>query len=172
MVLALVLLALALQLSGAPPAAAGAAPVARGGNSLPLALDLIALALHGGQPVDRALVAAAPAAGPHAEAFRHVARLLALGADPAEAWSAVCDDPSLVPIAAAARRSARSGARLAGAFETLARELRAHSRSRSTSRAHRVGVLVAAPLGLCFLPSFVCLGIIPTLLGLARSALT
>jgi hypothetical protein len=33
-------------------------------------------------------------------------------------------------------------------------------------------VLVAAPLGLCFLPAFVCLGIIPTVVGIAGAVLS
>jgi hypothetical protein len=28
-------------------------------------------------------------------------------------------------------------------------------------------VLIAGPLGLCFLPAFVCLGIVPVIVGLA-----
>lgn len=31
----------------------------------------------------------------------------------------------------------------------------------------RVGVLAVAPLGLCFLPAFVLLGIVPVVVGLA-----
>ncbi len=33
--------------------------------------------------------------------------------------------------------------------------------------AERAGVLIAGPLGLCFLPAFLCLGIVPVVLGLA-----
>ena len=36
----------------------------------------------------------------------------------------------------------------------------------------RAGVLAAAPLGLCFLPSFVCLGIVPIVVGIARGVFT
>ena len=32
-------------------------------------------------------------------------------------------------------------------------------------------VLVAGPLGLCFLPAFVCLGIVPVVIGLADGML-
>ena len=35
----------------------------------------------------------------------------------------------------------------------------------------RAGVLVSGPLGLCFLPAFVCLGIVPVVVGLARDVL-
>ena len=96
-----------------------------------------------------------------------MARLLHLGADPADAWSTVADDPALAPVAAVGRRSAHSGVRLADGVEALADDLRAQARRLGLARAHRAGVLAAAPLGLCFLPAFVCLGIAPALIGLA-----
>ncbi|NJA60175.1 translation initiation factor IF-2, partial [Streptomyces sp. NEAU-H3] len=37
----------------------------------------------------------------------------------------------------------------------------------ATAAARRAGVLVTAPLGLCFLPAFLILGVAPVLLGLA-----
>jgi pilus assembly protein TadC len=139
--------------------------------SLPLALDLIAVALRAGQPVDAALIVAAPAAGELAGDLVRVGRLLRLGADPVDAWGAVTDVPGLAAVAAAARRSATSGIRLAGAFEAMAAQLRVDRRAAGQARAQRVGVLAAAPLGLCFLPSFVCLGIVPALIGLAEHVL-
>ena len=35
----------------------------------------------------------------------------------------------------------------------------------------RAAVLVAGPLGLCFLPAFVCLGVLPVVVGLADGML-
>ena len=35
------------------------------------------------------------------------------------------------------------------------------------ARAERAGVLVTGPLGLCFLPAFLALGIVPVVVGLA-----
>jgi Flp pilus assembly protein TadB len=139
--------------------------------ALPLALDLIAVALRAGQPVDTALITVAPAAGDLAGELLRVGRLLRLGADPVDAWDAVADVPALAAVAAAARRSATSGIRLAATLEAVAAQLRADQRAAGEARAHRVGVLAAAPLGLCFLPSFVCLGIVPALIGLAAHVL-
>ena len=52
---------------------------------------------------------------------------------------------------------------------------RAHGRRRAHDDAHaraeRAGVLVSGPLGLCFLPAFVCLGIVPVVIGLAGTTL-
>ena len=70
-------------------------------------------------------------------------------------------------MAVAARRSASSGARLAGALEQVAAELRSAARHDALARAQRAGSFAVAPLGLCFLPAFVCLGIVPVVAGLA-----
>ena len=40
------------------------------------------------------------------------------------------------------------------------------------ARAQRTAVLITAPLGLCFLPAFLVLGIAPVVIGLAADALT
>jgi Flp pilus assembly protein TadB len=161
---------LAAGRSGADPGGPGEVERTATAN-LPLALDLTAVALRAGQPLERALLAAAPAAGESAGGLVTVARLLGLGADPADAWAAVAEHDALAGVAAAARRSAHSGIRVAAAFENLAAELRARSADAGRARAHKAGVLAAAPLGLCFLPAFVCLAIVPTLGGLAATVL-
>lgn len=140
-------------------------------RALALALDLVAVALRGGQPLSCALVVAAPAADPaRAAELAQVAGLLRLGADPVEAWRTVADDDVLAPVAQAARRSAASGIRLARGMEQVAADVRAQSRAAAEARAHRAGVLAMAPLGLCFLPAFVCLGVVPVVVGIARGA--
>jgi pilus assembly protein TadC len=146
---------------------------ARPSPELALLLDLVAVALRAGQPLDRALVLAAGVdeRGCGAAIVR-VGRLLRLGAAPAEAWAVVTDDPALAAVAAAGVRSAASGMRLAAEFEQVAADMRAQLQSAASARAAKAGVLVAAPLGLCFLPSFVCLGIVPTVVGVAGSVLT
>ena len=139
---------------------------------MPLVLDLVATALQSGQPVEAALFAAAPAAGPWSCAeLRQIAGLLRLGAAPADAWRRLGDEPLLRPVSTTAIRSADSGIRLARAFAELAGQLRADARAAAAARAHRVGVWAVAPLGLCFLPAFVCLGIAPIVIGVAEGLL-
>jgi Flp pilus assembly protein TadB len=141
------------------------------GRDLALCLDLVAAALAGGQPLPSALALAAPVAEPATAAkFSHVAGLLRLGADPGEAWRELTDDDVLAPVAQAACRSADSGIRLARGFEQVAADVRAHVRAAAQARAHRAGVWAIAPLGLCFLPAFVCLGVVPVVVGIARDA--
>lgn len=136
-----------------------------------LALDLAAAALRSGQPLAAALQLAAPAADPvTASSLTRVGRLLQLGADPDEAWRAAASVAELNSLASAARRSAQSGVRLADAFERAAVEIRRTAKANAEARAARVGVWAIAPLGLCFLPAFVCLGIVPVIAGLVTNA--
>jgi len=140
--------------------------------ALPLVLDLLATALRAGRPVPDALELAAPAGRPDtADALVRVARLLRLGAEPVSAWSTVAPDDPVRPFVPVAVRSASSGVKIATAAERLAAELRAERRARAAARAQRAGVFAMAPLAACFLPSFVCLGVVPTVVGIARMAL-
>jgi pilus assembly protein TadC len=70
-----------------------------------------------------------------------------------------------------ARRSSVSGVALAEGVSTLATQCRQDAAHTAAAAAERAGVLIAGPLGLCFLPAFVCLGIIPVVAGLAGDVL-
>jgi pilus assembly protein TadC len=188
---AAVLLAVAL-LTGAGPsmvrARAGMAARAhrprpqsvRGPDPLAVAssLDVLAVCLAAGMAVSAAAAATAPSAPPQlARVLRRAADLLALGADPAVAWSIASDVPA-GPVDAQtdallrlARRSASSGAALADGVAELADQSRGDAAHAATAAAERAGVLIAGPLGLCFLPAFVCLGIVPVVAGLAGDVL-
>ncbi|QXV61111.1 type II secretion system F family protein [Amycolatopsis sp. TNS106] len=131
-------------------------------------LDLLAACLAGGLPVPVALEAVVPTASPKtAAALRSVASHLAVGVEPAEAWAPVRDRPGLTELAVAAVRTARAGTALATHAKDLARRLRESLSTEAEERAERAGVLLAAPIGLCFLPAFLCLGVLPVVLGLA-----
>jgi hypothetical protein len=132
------------------------------------AWDELASCLRAGLSLDRAVRAVATSLpGPVADALTGVADLLALGADPADAWAAALDEPATARLARAARRSARSGAAVADVAATVAADVRAEAAEAVSARAERAGVLVAGPLGLCFLPAFLALGIAPVVIGLA-----
>ena len=70
-----------------------------------------------------------------------------------------------------ARRSARAGSSLAAGLAELADETRRQAHDTATAAAERAGVAISGPLGLCFLPAFVCLGIVPVVIGLASTVL-
>lgn len=99
-------------------------------------------------------------------ALESVAAMLALGADPQTAWRAASSVDELAPIAAAARRSAAGGGGLAEAVREHGALLRADAAAADLRAAGRAGVLMTAPLGICFLPAFLCLGLAPVVVGL------
>ncbi|MEU5693499.1 type II secretion system F family protein [Actinosynnema sp. NPDC020468] len=136
--------------------------------ALPATWDLLAATLKAGLPVPTALDAVLPGM-PRAPAkpLHTVADLLRLGADPVTAWNPALANPATAPLARAARRTARSGAALAGAASALAVAARANAADEAEARAQRAAVLVAGPLALCFLPAFLCLGVVPVVIGLA-----
>lgn len=132
------------------------------------AWDLLAACLRAGMPVPVAVRAVAEGlAAPAGPALRLTADLLALGADPGQAWQPALDCPATVGLAKVARRSGRSGIALAQALVRLAVAERAGVGEQSETRAQRAGVLIAGPLGLCFLPAFLAVGVVPVVIGLA-----
>jgi pilus assembly protein TadC len=132
-----------------------------------LALVLAAAALRAGAPVVTAIELAAPAADPATAAvLAQIAERLRLGASPEQAWSVLPDD-RWSSVAVLARRSGHSGIKLASAFDRAADQILAQQRAAAVARAHRVGVLAVGPLGACFLPAFVCLGIVPVVVAVA-----
>ncbi|MHC5906476.1 type II secretion system F family protein, partial [Streptomyces sp. S6] len=60
-----------------------------------------------------------------------------------------------------------SGLPAAGPVARVAADARAERLRAATARARRAGVMVTAPVGLCFLPAFVVVGVVPVMVGLA-----
>ncbi len=135
-------------------------------RDLPLALDLMSCVLSAGQPPAAAAAAVAAALrGPVGLALGNVGHAWSLGA-PAEL--ALEPLARLTGAAAAARtlaRAASNGIALADELRRTADDLRAAHAAAVDARIRRSGVLVVLPLGLCFLPAFVCVGVIPLLVG-------
>lgn len=137
-------------------------------------LDVLAACLRSGMAVSTAAAAVAESAPAGlAPVLRRAADLLALGAEPARAWtgSAGPKDAHMQSFLRMARRSAASGTALAQGVEDLAVQIRADAADVAGARAERAAVLMAGPLGLCYLPAFLCLGIVPVVAGLAGEVL-
>lgn len=141
-------------------------------------MDVLAVCLAAGMAVSTAVAATASSAPARlARVLRRAADLLALGADPAVAWSTPPDlpggsvDTQTEALLRLARRSASSGAALADGVAELAAQARQDAAHAAAAAAERAAVLIAGPLGLCFLPAFVCLGIVPVVAGLAGDVL-
>jgi pilus assembly protein TadC len=134
--------------------------------------ELLAACLEAGMPVAGAVLATAtPLMGAAGHGMRRVAGLLELGADPIDAWRTVEHRQALAAFARAAARSAGTGAALARVARTECTRLRAELSDAAQARAQRAAVMITGPLGLCFLPAFLVLGIAPVVIGLAGEAL-
>lgn len=134
--------------------------------------ELLAVCLRAGMPVAAAVTAGAGSLNGAAGArLRRVAGLLALGADPSDAWQTVAEAPALAGFARAATRSAGTGAALAEVAVAEGSRIRAAVAESAQARAQRAAVMITGPLGLCFLPAFLVLGIGPVVIGLAGAVL-
>jgi pilus assembly protein TadC len=109
--------------------------------------------------------------GPLGEELARVAARIRLGADPAEEWLKLAGDPTLAPLGRAAARAATGGAPVAATLARLARDQRRTARAAASARARTAGIRAVAPLGLCFLPAFIVLGIVPAIAGMAGNVL-
>lgn len=135
----------------------------RAARDLPHLVDLFAATLHSGaDPADGLAQVARALPGPAAERLRPVIARATMGATPSEAWAAVAGDAVLAPLGRALLRSHRTGASVVQAVEQLADELEGEQHASAEDRARRVGVLAAVPLGVCLLPAFLLIGIVPT----------
>jgi pilus assembly protein TadC len=130
----------------------------------------LATALESGCDVTDALGVVCDALpGPAARLVAGVPMRLGLGVPPEVAWRPLLDEPELAPLARAMVRSHRSGSSVTQEVARLADELERRAHVRMEERARAVGVKAAVPLGLCLLPAFLLIGVVPLVVGLARS---
>lgn len=135
-------------------------------EALPLAVDLLASCLAAGQAPAVALQQVTDVVDhPLRDELQEVATRLRLGADPIRVWRDVAAHPQLGSWGRTVLRAVDSGASVADAMAAHADDLRQASRSRVEARARAVGVRAALPLGVCLLPAFVLLGVVPLVAG-------
>lgn len=136
-------------------------------EQLPSLTLLLAAALGAGADPQRALTIVTVAyPGPGATRLETLARQLQLGGEPGAVWETLARDEALAPLGRALARSGRHGSSVVAAIEGLAAELAGRRRAEIEQRARSVGVHAALPLGLCLLPSFILLGVVPVAAGL------
>ncbi len=146
---------------------------ARIGADLPAAADLLAACLAAGSPPAEAAEAVADAVGgPAGESLRRVVALLRLGGDPVRCWQGLGAEPQLAALGRAIARAVESGTPLAPVVAAEAAQCRAGRRLAGEAALARVGVFATAPLGLCFLPAFVLIGVVPVVLSLGANVLS
>jgi len=136
-------------------------------RELPHVVTLLAAALRAGvAPVAAARLVCRALPGPATTRLDRTVARLELGADPAEVWSQLAQEPGLAPLGRALSRSHATGASVVTAVERLSDQLAREARGDVEDRARAVGVKAAVPLGLCLLPAFLLIGIVPLVAGL------
>ncbi|MFI9822250.1 type II secretion system F family protein [Streptomyces sp. NPDC052013] len=145
---------------------------ARAERQLPLAADLLAACIAAGAgPVTAAQAVGEALAGPVGDALARGAAEVRLGGEPAAAWRRLSAVPGAGALARLLERADVAGLPLATPAGRLAAEARAEWARAATARARRAAVMVSAPVGLCFLPAFVAVGVLPVVIGLAGGVL-
>jgi Flp pilus assembly protein TadB len=134
--------------------------------------DMLAACVASGASLERASAEVATAIGGAMGAtLGQSAALMELGAAPLRAWQPLAEHEATAPIARAVVRSLDSGAPVADALSACAGELRDIRRAEVEAMAQSVAVRTVGPLGLCFLPAFLLIGVVPLVAGLLESAL-
>lgn len=134
------------------------------------ALVLCALALRAGvSPIESLEKVATATRGRVGHALSVVAAAQRWGEPPDLAWSHV--DPVWHPAAVAWSAAHHAGAAPAGLLDSAAGRVRERESARLEAAIQRSGVLLVLPLGLCFLPGFICTTVLPVVLRLARGIL-
>ncbi|MFF4843740.1 type II secretion system F family protein [Streptomyces collinus] len=141
-------------------------------GQLPLAADLLAACIAAGAgPVIAAQAVGEALGGPVGDALARGAAEARLGGEPADAWRRLVRLPGAGPLARLLERADESGLPAAGPVARLASDARAEWARSATARARRAAVLISAPVGLCFLPAFIAIGVLPVVIGLAGGVL-
>lgn len=134
------------------------------------AAELLALALAGGAPTVVALETVSDATNDvspaTSSALARVAAATRWGVAEREAWQSA--GPGWSSVASAFAVAARAGAAPSGLLRRAAADLRRDERERVAVAGAKAGVRVVLPLGLCFLPAFIALAIVPMVIGLVR----
>jgi len=132
----------------------------------PQALELLAACLAVGSPPRTACAAVVAAFdGPVADDLRRVLAAVELGVPDAQAWLALAAHPQLGPAASDLARSVESGSQMVTALRAHAQAARERRRAALQQAARSVGVRSVLPMMTCFIPAFLLLGVVPTVVS-------
>ncbi|OEU95522.1 hypothetical protein AN216_23630 [Streptomyces oceani] len=141
-------------------------------EQLPLVAELMAACLAAGSAPEQAAGAVGGSVGgPLGDQLRRVATELRLGGEPAVVWERFGFSPGCGALARCMERAGTAGVPAVDSVTRLAGRTRADRTRASSARARRAAVRVAGPLGFCFLPAFLAVGVAPVVLGLTNSLL-
>lgn len=128
----------------------------------PLIADALALCIEAGMSIEHALTEIDESTG-NALGFSRVATALSWGVETQKAFSYA---PNAERIGSFVQVSKATGAPVVELLRQSGKHQRAANEDRAKARAERLGVRVVIPLGLCALPAFICLGVVPVALAL------
>lgn len=128
----------------------------------PLIADALALCIEAGMSIEHALTEIDESTG-NALGFSRVATALSWGVETQKAFSYA---PNAERIGSFVQVSKATGAPVAELLRQSGKHQRAANEDRAKAQAERLGVRVVIPLGLCALPAFICLGVVPVALAL------
>lgn len=135
--------------------------------SVPLLLELLGTALDSGLTVQGALRAVAHIAEPGIQG--HLLRVVAgleIGASWHSSWEGNTTRGDVAQIHDALSFGAVTGASAAPLLYAEAQRSRRSASRRAEKRAAALGVKLVLPLGLCSLPAFIALGIVPVVMAM------
>jgi pilus assembly protein TadC len=133
---------------------------------LPQALDLLRLCLRAGQPLRTAVETVAHALGPPvADLFGAVTNAISVGMSDAQAWQVLKDDPMAGFLARDLARSTAWGTAITDVLAHHSADLRRQGSAQRLAAATAVGVKAVLPLGICYLPAFMLVGVVPVIAG-------
>ncbi|MEV8566101.1 type II secretion system F family protein [Streptomyces sp. NPDC051322] len=154
------------------PSGAADAQAKAAARELPLAAELLAACVASGAgPREAAEAVGESLGGSVGDALARTAAELRLGGEPAIAWGRFGSVPGAARLARCLERSASTGAPAAEPVTRMAEGLRAERTRAAKDRAGRASVLITGPVGLCFLPAFLAVGVVPVVIGLASHLL-
>lgn len=138
----------------------------------PGAVDCLAACLSAGAPLWPAMAAVSRAyPGPMGEVLESCVRRHAMGAQPDQTYASLLEQPALANLGRTLARSADSGGALSSALLGCAARMRQDRAGALQQRARSVGVKAVGPLGLCFLPAFLLLAVVPIVGSLVQRML-
>ncbi|MDN5806285.1 MAG: type II secretion system F family protein [Brevibacterium sp.] len=128
-------------------------------------LDLVAICLTSGLPIPVALTLTAEATEDRSGLGR-IARSMTIGGQD------LSEDDRLAPVLEVFEFSEHTGVGPAPLIESVAQELRDSSRRRRQEAAAALGVKLVVPLGVCILPAFLLLSVVPVVISLLSDLTT
>lgn len=134
-------------------------------DQLAFDLDLVAICLTSGLPIPVALTLTADATGDRS-GLQRIGRAMTIGG------KKLADDDRLLPVLEVFEFSEHTGVGPAPLIESVAKELRDSSRRRRQEAAAALGVRLVLPLGVCILPAFLLLSVVPVVISLLSDLTT